>query len=108
LRRYAGPNDQSILLLARVDATTVFLSGDIEGLAQQELGPVSADVLKVPHHGGGTSDPEWLIESTPKTAVISVGENDYGHPSVWVIEALTAARVELHRTDLEGDIVIDG
>jgi len=108
LRRYAGPNDQSILLLARVDATTVFLSGDIEGLAQQELGPVSADVLKVPHHGGGTSDPEWLMESTPKTAVISVGENDYGHPSVWVIEALTAARVELHRTDLEGDIVIDG
>lgn len=108
LRRYAGPNDQSVLLLARVDATTVFLTGDIEALAQLELGPVDADVLKVPHHGGGTSDLEWIQSSTPETAVISVGENDYGHPARWVIETLTAAGVELHRTDLEGDLIIDG
>jgi competence protein ComEC len=60
LRRYASPNDQSIVLLARGPSRTMLLSGDIETVAQAELGHLRADVLKVPHQGAATSEPDWL------------------------------------------------
>ncbi len=55
-------------------------SGDVEETAQQELGPIRADVLKVAHHGAATSDIEWLVDTGASLAVISVGPNDFGHP----------------------------
>ena len=40
------------------------------------------DVVKVPHHGAGSSlQPEWLDRINPAYAVISVGRhNSYGPP----------------------------
>jgi competence protein ComEC len=106
LRRYASPNDQSLVLLARVQERTVLLAGDIEVIAQKELGTVRADVLKVPHQGAATSDLEWLGSVEAVTAVISVGPNTFGHPSAEVIAALEAAGARVRRTDEEGDVVV--
>ena len=58
----------------------MLLAGDIETYAQADLGHLRADVLKVPHHGAGTSDPDWLDGVGAEIAVISVGTNDFGHP----------------------------
>jgi len=65
---------------------------------------VRAEVLKVPHQGAATSDLGWLQAVQATTAIVSVGPNSFGHPSVDVIAALAGAQVL--RTDEEGDIII--
>ena len=105
-RRYASPNDQSLVLLATIRGRTVLLPGDIEVIAQRELGTVRADILKVPHQGAATSDLSWLQAVGATTAVISVGQNSFGHPSLDVIAALVAGGAEVLRTDEHGDVTI--
>jgi competence protein ComEC len=105
VRRYASPNDGSLVLRVTA-AVVVLLPGDVEAIAQADLGPLPADVLKVPHQGAATSDLQWLAASAAGVAVISVGPNDYGHPAPEVIAALQRAGAQVRRTDLEGDVVV--
>jgi competence protein ComEC len=106
LRRYESPNDGSLVLLVKAAGASVLFSGDIEAVAQAELGPLRADVLKVPHQGAATSTLGWLEASAPVIAVISVGPNTFGHPSDEVIATLETGGAEVRRTDEEGTIVI--
>jgi competence protein ComEC len=103
-RRYAGPNDGSIVLGVTAAGRTLLLPGDIEATAQRELGPLLADVMKVPHQGAATSDLEWLAASAPRVAVISVGVNSFGHPAPEVVEALVTAGSMVYRTDRDGTV----
>jgi competence protein ComEC len=105
-RRYASVNDESIVLLVEGPGQSMLLAGDIETHAQDDLEGLEADVLKVPHHGGGTSEANWLQEVGAELAVISVGPNDLGHPVPWVIEALEDAGAEGVRTDVVGDVAV--
>jgi competence protein ComEC len=105
-RRYASPNDGSLVVLATAGATTVLFPGDIESIAQRELGPLPADVMKVPHQGAATSDLDWLADSAGALAIVSVGPNRFGHPSETVIAALRSAGSRVVRTDEHGDVVI--
>jgi competence protein ComEC len=106
LRRYASPNDQSLVLSVEDGGTVMLFPGDIEKIAQAELGPVRADVLKVPHQGAVTSDPAWLLSTGASLAIVSVGPNTFGHPSPEIIDALRAGGVVVKRTDEEGDIIV--
>jgi competence protein ComEC len=63
-------------------------------------------VLQVPHHGSATTDLDWLGETVGAVAVISVGENSYGHPTAGVLEVLAAAGSTVHTTLGEGDVVV--
>lgn len=62
------------------------ITGDCEKQEESELlkrgCDVSADVLKVGHHGSDTSSTsQWLKEVGAQYAVISCGaDNKYGHP----------------------------
>ena len=105
-RRYASPNDQSIVITVVGPARTMLLSGDIETHAQADLGHLRADVLKVPHQGAGTSSPEWLASVDSRVAVISVGPNQFGHPVDWVVDVLEETN-DVFRTDRDGDVLID-
>ncbi|MDX1689980.1 MAG: ComEC/Rec2 family competence protein [Acidimicrobiia bacterium] len=106
LRRYASPNDGSLVLVVRAAGSSVLLAGDIETFAQADLGPIRADVMKVPHQGAATSDHDWLRASAPRVAVISVGPNDFGHPDEAVIATLEEAGAVVLRTDRDGDVVV--
>ena len=106
LRRYASANDQSVVLVVGGPGRAMLLVGDVERIAQKEIDGVTAEVLKVPHHGSATSDPGWLSNVGADLAVISVGANDFGHPEAWVIEVLEQSGAEVVRTDLQGDIVV--
>ncbi len=67
------------------------------------------DCLKVSHHGGSASTSEDFLKLiTPKSAVISVGENDYGHPSTEVLERLSSVMTSssIFRTDVSGNVVM--
>ncbi len=106
MRRYDNLNDQSLVLRVVLGDTSILLAGDIEALAQQEIGPVVVDILKVPHHGSATSEPRWLVASQAKVAVVMVGDNSFGHPNEAILAALEAAEMSIRRTDREGDVVI--
>ncbi len=106
-RRYKSANDQSIVLLVRGPGRTMLLTGDVEAIAQHDLAGVTADVLKVPHHGGGTSDEHWLVSVGARLAVIPVGPNDFGHPVPWVTDVLEASGAVVVRTDQAGDVAVD-
>ncbi|HDH03680.1 MAG TPA: ComEC/Rec2 family competence protein, partial [Actinobacteria bacterium] len=108
LRRYASGNDEGIVMVAEVGDLTVLLTGDTESTAQREYGMPSVDVLKVPHHGSNTTDLEWLASTDATVAVISVGDNDFGHPTPEILAVLESLSLEIRRTDLEGDVVLSG
>lgn len=68
---------------------------------------LSADVLKVGHHGSHTSTSDaFLAKVNPKYAVISCGKgNDYGHPHKETMDRLKAKGIPVYRTDECGTIV---
>ncbi len=107
MRRYASPNDQSIVLMVSGRERRMLLPGDIEVVAQADLGDLKADILKVPHQGAATSDPRWLSLVNSSEAVISVGPNNFGHPAPWVVDLLVESGAIVHRTDVDGDVVVD-
>ena len=65
------------------------------------------DILKVGHQGSKTSTSSELLQQiTPDVAVITVGPNNYGHPSPLIVDRLQQAGAEVLRTDRQGDIRI--
>ena len=69
---------------------------------------LSADILKVGHHGSAySSTPEFLAAVHARDALISVGRhNHFGHPSPVTIRALRDAGTRVYRTDLDGAITV--
>lgn len=107
VRRYASPNDQSLVLVVEIDGVDILLAGDIETVAQADLAVEGVDVLKVPHQGAATSTPSWLQRHAGVLSVISVGPNDFGHPAEWVTSTLRSAGARVLRTDQAGDVVVE-
>jgi len=86
-------NNNSVVLHLSMGRVSFLLTGDIEQEAEFELIVQRADlistVLKVGHSGSYTSTTaEFLAAVNPGVAVISVGDNPFGHPSVGVVERL--------------------
>jgi competence protein ComEC len=106
----ANPNNNSLVLRVESGATRFLLAGDIEQKAEKEIladgEALSADVLKVPHHGSKTSSTdEFLAAVAPRVAIISVGEeNTFGQPHAAVLDRYQKAGVRVLRTDLDGAI----
>ena len=107
----SDPNNNSLVLRARLDGRTVLLPGDAETEEQQELltalGPAAmrADVLKVAHHGSAYQEPLFLDAVDPVVALVSVGvANDYGHPNRALLSRLTRDGARVMRTDQDGDL----
>ena len=102
-------NNSSVILKMTYGSTKFLFIGDAE---EEELSSItadmSADVLKVGHHGSRTSTTEeFLYEVDPDYAVISCGrDNDYGHPHSEAIDLLESFGVEYFRTDEQGTIII--
>jgi competence protein ComEC len=105
-----GVNDDSLVLRITAGGATVLFTGDAEVPAQEDLladgDPVAADVLKVPHHGGATSAPEFFRAVGARLAVVSTGSNDYGHPHPETLRSLRRLGTVVARTDLEGDVTV--
>ena len=105
-------NDTSIILKITCGEISFLFTGDAEREAEQTVldtaADISADVLKVGHHGSGSSTTyPFLREVMPQYAVISVGAgNRYGHPTDNTLSRLEDAGAKILRTDLLGDITI--
>ena len=104
-------NDASLVLRADTPAGRILLTGDIELEGQANLlagnEDLSADVLKVPHHGSRYSLPRFLERVHPRIALVSVGAgNPFGHPSSLILDALRREGATVLRTDEDGDMAV--
>lgn len=109
---YKDLNNESLVMRFDFGETSFLFTGDQEADAEEDLldsgADVSADVLKVGHHGSSTSTSKAFFDAvSPSIAVIECGEgNDYGHPHREIRELLEDAGIEVYRTDLNGSIVV--
>lgn len=102
-------NNCSIVLKITYGSTSFLFTGDAEMEELESItSDISADVLKVGHHGSDTStNEEFLWSVNPSIAVISVGEdNDYGHPHKSTMNYLQDFGCEIYRTDEDNTITI--
>lgn len=103
-------NENSVVLKVVFGSTAFLLTGDAGPKEEGDLiasgEDLSAQVLKVAHHGSnGSSSDEFLAQVKPSVALISVGAgNDYGHPGRYALRRLSAIGASVYRTDLFGTI----
>ena len=81
----------------------ILITGDRNIYGEKDLPDL--EVLVVGHHGSKYSTSVELLEAgKPDIAIISVGENSYGHPTYEVLDRLTEFGCEVYRTDQQGTI----
>ena len=104
---YKDLNNFSTVVMLTYGDTKFLFMGDAEAQVEEMLGDVSADVLKVGHHGSSTSSRKAFLERvSPKYAAISAGKNNsYGHPHKETIENLKQVGAEIYITYEAGNIV---
>ncbi|WP_198947318.1 ComEC/Rec2 family competence protein [Cellulosimicrobium sp. KWT-B] len=112
----AGPgdaNDASVALLVRVAGLDVVALGDLEDAGQASLartvgergtGPV--DVVKVAHHGSATQSDRLAQVLAPTVALVSSGENTYGHPTDRALDLYRGVGATVLRTDACGTVAL--
>lgn len=111
-KNYQDSNDCSIVLRLTHGNNTFLFTGDAEEEAENDMlasgMDLSADVLKVGHHGSHTSTSDAFLDVvSPTYAVISCETgNSYGHPHAETLNKLRAAGVQMFRTDDQGTITV--
>ena len=104
-RRFASDNDGSIAIVATA-ARSVLIPGDIEAIAQRELPELRPDIMIVPHHGSSSTDDRWLSQVVGDVAIVSYGDNTYGHPNPIIMATLEGSGAEIRETFVEGDVTV--
>ena len=104
-------NELGLTALASAGDFDLLITGDMSGSTEKKLVETYAlpdiEVLVVSHHGSRySSNIRFLKSVTPEAAVISVGDNNYGHPSEETLQRLLAVGVDIWRTDQQGTIRI--
>ena len=115
-REYSDINDMSIISKITYGGTSFLFMGDAGWDSEHDMVDaeidLTADVLKVGHHGSDTSTSYVFLRAVmPTYAVISCGKgNPYGHPTEAVLSRLSDADVIIYSTDEDGTIecVSDG
>jgi competence protein ComEC len=91
---YNNENDNSIVLLIKINKTKILLMGDASKKTEEDILNTyninKIDILKVGHHGSKTSTSENLLKRiNPKINIISSGQNNkFGHPHKETLEKL--------------------
>ena len=93
----------------------ILITGDIDSEGEKQIieyykgtNKLKSHILKVGHHGSkySTCD-EFLDAVNPKFCVIQVGDNNYGHPHMKIIEKCRKKGIIILRTDNNGAIGFD-
>lgn len=106
-------NTYSIVIKITFGNNKFLFTGDAQASNEQDMinkgFDLSADVLKVGHHGSHTSTSQnFLNKVNPKYAVVSCGvDNDYGHPHKETMDRLKRKNIIVYRTDESGTIVAE-
>ncbi|MBD8080743.1 ComEC/Rec2 family competence protein [Cellulosimicrobium arenosum] len=107
-------NDASIALRVEVEGVDVVALGDLEDAGQGALaatldapgGVAAVDVVKVAHHGSSVQSDRLARLLSPSVALVSSGENTYGHPTDRALDLYRSGGATVLRTDLCGPVVL--
>lgn len=106
-------NNNSVVFRLHYKDFEMLFPGDIEKRVEKDLIKnipaqfIKADILKAAHHGSLTSSINKFIKKVkPREVVISVGFNNYGHPSEAVLKRYKKYNSRVWRTDKKGAIII--
>ncbi len=104
-------NELGLTTLCTSNSFDVLLTGDmgeeIEEILVSSVTLPDLEVLVVGHHGSKYSTGDLLLDSTtPEIAVISVGQNSYGHPTPETLARLMMRKIEIYRTDKMGTVTV--
>lgn len=107
-------NDASLVNLFECPELRVLALGDLGEPGQNRLLASSESyfrgstplILKVAHHGSADQSRELHEAIRPAIAVVSVGENRFGHPTDRALRILTSVGARVYRTDLDGPVSI--
>ena len=107
----AGQEDGSMIVLTSIGDYDTLVPGDVDTTAEVKFLSSctypSVELLLVGHHGSKRSTCDaWLDAIAPDAAIISVGYNNYGHPTAETLERLQAHNIPIYRTDQMGDITV--
>lgn len=85
--------------------------GDIERDQEVALASMGQDlnceVYLVGHHGSaGSSSASWIAKMSPKAAVVSFGENDYGHPTAPALCRVQSSGAKVFATHRVGTVTV--
>ena len=109
---YENLNNYSPVIKIQYGKTSFLFTGDAEIDVEKEIlatnEDISADILKVGHHGSSTSTTkDFLKKVNPSLGVISVGQdNTYNHPNDDTIKRLKENKVTIYRTDKDGTVIL--
>ena len=104
-------NNNSLVVRVRYGNETFLFTGDAEVQEEADIlaagFDVQANVLKVSHHGSDYASSEAFAQAVhPEHCIISVGENEYGHPSATVIQRYSNAGAIVYETWISGTITV--
>lgn len=110
-REYGDTNSDSIILKLTYGKISFLFTGDASSHTEDYLLKnnidVSAEVLKVSHHGSRSATTnEFLRNVNPAIAVVSVGDNVYNLPNVEIMKSLASYGCEIYRTDKNGIVTL--
>lgn len=106
---YSSLNNYSIVLKIKYKDKSFLFNGDAETLSENEIKTdVSADVIKIGHHGSDTSSGQSFVNKVKaKYAIVSVGSsNRYDHPIQSILDRWQNSGTKIYRTDLSGTIIV--
>lgn len=111
--KFSNVNDSSLVFRASFGNFSAIFLGDIEEKAGLEIlkqgVDISANVVKISHQGarnGAQNLPFFLERINPQAAIVSVGENHFGHPAAETAKRLDELDINFYRTDLHGTVTI--
>ena len=101
VRPLSDANDYSLALMCEAEGVKVLFTGDLSG-TYERYAARDADILKVAHHGSGSSTGEKFLDIvTPKIAVITC-RSGMKLPAEATVGRLTEAGCAVYRTDESG------
>lgn len=105
-------NEGSVSIRLTYDQMRFVLTGDAEARSEGEIldlhQDLSAQILKLGHHGSNTSSSlPFLIAVSPEVAVWSAGvDNSYGHPHPETLDHLNQLGIVTYGTAVSGTVVV--
>lgn len=109
-------NENCSVFMIHYDEWKLLITGDLDEAGERELvayyeahgqeNRLQADVLKVGHHGSGSSTCDLFLDAVnPQIAVFQVGVyNIYGHPDQKIVEKCQKRGIMVKRNDYNGGI----
>ena len=104
-------NEQGLTFLCSAGDFDALITGDMAGNTEKKLverfNLPDIEVLVVGHHGSRYSSTDAFLQQVrPETAIISVGDNSYGHPTQEAMDRLSRNGAAVYRTDRQGNVLV--